>query len=683
MPDSGSDLHLFRSGVIMKKEKKAQELLRTYMRWPLIPAGASVVAAFCVTCADRKAGLIAAAFALFITAFCAHLYLAGRKNIVKALVGWSVAADELQKRLSDDLDVPYAFVDRQGIIAWQNKAMKTLVREKKKNPKRFQDLFPQITLDEMNRIGEMEDFHAELDGLKFRVRITRTGEATDRIFAAYLYDETELRTLQEENASMRLVAGLVYLDNYEEAMESMDEVRRSLLAAMIDRKIVRYFDGMDAIIRKLEKDKYFFVVERKHLKTLEENHFDLLEQVKTISIGNEMRVTISVGIGDGGETYVQCAEFARQAMELALGRGGDQAVIKNNESIQYYGGKSNSKEKTTRVKARVKAHAFRELIETKDRLFIMGHRLLDIDALGAAIGIWRIAVSMNKKAHIVVSSTNSSVAPMMNRFRGGEYPEDLFISEDQALEMLDDTAVVVVVDTNRPSIVEAPKLLEAAKTVVVLDHHRQSSDSIKNAQLSYVETFASSACEMVSEIVQYISDNVRIRAAEADAMYAGIVIDTHNFQNQAGVRTFEAAAFLRRNGADVTRVRKLFREKIEDYRAKAEAIHSAEIYRQYFAISQCPAEGLDSPTIVGAQTANDLLDIVGIKASIVLTEYDGKIFLSARSIDEVNVQVMMEKLGGGGHRTIAGAQLTGVTAEEAKQRVREVLDEMIEKGEIA
>ena len=270
----------------------------------------------------------------------------------------------------------------------------------------------------------------------------------------------------------------------------------------------------------------------------------------------------------------------------------------------------------------------------------------------------------------------------MKRFTGGEYPEDMFISEEKALELLDEGSVLVVVDTNRPSIVEAPKLLEAAKTVVVLDHHRQSQDYIKNAQLSYVETSASSACEMVSEIVQYISDNVKLRAAEADAMYAGIVIDTHNFMNQSGVRTFEAAAFLRRNGADVTRVRKLFREKLEDYRAKAEAIHNAEIYREHFAISICPSEGLESPTVIGAQAANDLLDIVGIKASIVLTEYEEKVYVSARSIDEVNVQVMLEKLGGGGHRTIAGAQLPGVTAEDAAAKIRAVIDEMLEKGEI-
>ena len=503
-----------------------------------------------------------------------------------------------------------------------------------------------------------------------------------RIFAVYLYDETVLIELKEDSDKRRLVAGLLYLDNYEEAMESVDEVRRSLLTAMIDRKIVRYFDGMQAIIKKLEKDKYLFVLEREHLHTLESSQFDILEQVKTVNIGNEMRVTLSIGIGDGGEHYSECYEFARQAIEMALGRGGDQAVVKNHGKLLYFGGNSNSKEKTTRVKARVKAHAFRELIENKDRLFIMGHKMMDIDSLGSAVGIWRIAQTMGKRAHILASTVTASIKPLMERFTGGEYPDDMFIGEEKALEMLDETSVVVVVDTNRPSIVEAPRLLEAAKTVVVLDHHRQSQDSIRNAQLSYVETYASSACEMVAEIVQYISDDVKLRAAEADAMYAGIVIDTHNFMNQTGVRTFEAAAFLRRNGADVTRVRKLFREKLDDYRAKAEAIHNAEVYRGHYAISCCNSEGLESPTVIGAQAANDLLDIVGIKASIVITEYDGTIYISARSIDEVNVQVMMEKLGGGGHRTIAGAQLTKVSVEEAKEKVKQVLDEMLEKGEI-
>ena len=667
----------------MKEEKKTQKLLKSYLRWPLVPAVLFILAACCAFFFYHRAGIAVTVFAAVAAVFCLRLYISARKNVMKAVVSFAVATDELQKRLSDDMDVPYAFVDRSGEILWQNRAMKSLLKDQKKNLKNVEELFPELSLAELMKIGESEDYHLSMGGLRYRVRFTRTGEATDRIFAMYLYDETELITLRDQISSDRLVAGLIYLDNYEEAMESVEEVRRSLLTAMIDRKIVRYFDGMRAIIRKLEKDKYFIVLQKKHLQTLEERQFDILEQVKMVNIGNEMRVTLSIGIGDGGDDYAECAELARQAMDMALGRGGDQAVVKKPDSVQYYGGKSNSKEKTTRVKARVKAHAFRELIENKDRLFIMGHKRMDIDCLGAAIGIWRIAVTLDKKAHIVVSDQVAAVKPMLKRFQGGEYPPDLFISEDTALELLDENSVLVVVDTNNPMIVESPNLLEAAKTIVVLDHHRQSERSIRNAALSYVETYASSASEMVAEIVQYISDDVKIRVAEADAMYAGIVIDTHDFKNQTGVRTFEAAAFLRRNGVDVTRVRKMFREKIEDYRAKAEAVHNAVIYRDHYAMSTCPSEGLESPTIIGAQASNDLLDIVGVKASIVLTEFAGKIYVSARSIDEVNVQVMMEKLGGGGHRTMAGAQLVGVTTEEAAERVKEVIDDMIGKGEIA
>lgn len=668
----------------MKKEdRKAKELLRTYLRWPLVTALLALAAAAVSLYGGRQTEIAAALLSVLTALLCLHLYLVQRKNIEKAMVNYGVSMNELQKRLSEDLDVPYAFVDQAGNFAWQNRAMKALLKEQHCASKNVSDLFPELSLSDLAKIGESADYHFSLGSLEFRVRFTRTGEAEDRIFAVFLYDETELKRLQEEADRRRLTAGLVYIDNYEEAMESVDEVRRSLLMAMIDRKIVRYFDSMDAIAKKIEKDKYLFVVERQHLEAMQQSQFDILEQVKTVNIGNEMRITLSIGIGDNGATYAECYDFARQAIDLALSRGGDQAVVKDHENVSYYGGKSNSAEKSTRVKARVKAQAFRELIENRDQLFIMGHKIADIDSVGAAVGIWRIAQAMHKKAHIVISSANATVKPVLDLFHGGEYPEDMFLSEEQALQVFDDSSVVVVVDTNRPAIVEAPKLLEAARTIVVLDHHRQSQDSIRGAALSYIETYASSACELVSEIVQYIPDGVKLRAAEADAMYAGIVIDTHNFMNQTGVRTFEAAAFLRRNGADVTRVRKMFREKIEDYRAKAEAVHNAEIYRGAFAISECPSEGLESPTIVGAQAANDLLDIVGIKASIVITQYNGKLYLSARSIDDVNVQVMMEKLGGGGHRTVSGAQLTGVTPEEAKSQVKAVLDEMIEKGEIA
>lgn len=666
----------------MKEERKAQEKLRNYLRWPIFPAVLSILMAVLICVANWETGLLVFLLALICGGICLRLYAVSGAEINRAMIGFSAATDSMQARLAENLDLCYALLDRSGAFSYQNTAMTALLAAQHKNPRRLDELFPELNPEELAKITESADYHLSLGELRLRVRLVREKLGNDKVFALYFYDETALLKLREEEESRRLTAGLLYLDNYEEAMESVDDVRRPLLTAMIDRKIVRYFDGMQAIMKKLEKDKYFFVIERRYLMELYETQFDILEQVKTVNIGNEMRITLSIGIGDGGATYAQCYDFARQAIDMALGRGGDQAVVKDGENIHYFGGKTNSKEKTTRVKARVKAHAFRELIENKDRLLIMGHKLMDIDSLGAAVGIWRIAATMGKEAHIVSSAVNNAIRPMLARFQNGDYPEDMFIPEEKALQLLDEGTVLVVVDTNRPSMVEGPRLLDAAKTIVVLDHHRQSQDSIRNAQLSYVETYASSACEMVAEVVQYISDEVKIRAVEADAMYAGIVIDTHNFQNQTGVRTFEAAAFLRRNGADVTRVRKLFREKLDDYRAKSEAIHNAEIYREHFALSFCDSEGLESPTVVGAQAANDLLDVIGVKASIVATTFREKVFLSARAIDEVNVQVMMEKLGGGGHRTIAGAQLANMTKEEAMNQVKQVIDEMLLKGEI-
>ena len=550
--------------------------------------------------------------------------------------------------------------------------------------------------------GQMVSIHSAFGERRFRVDLKevdlelfagsgeeeqiKSGLAAESssVTAVYLIDETQTIKYKQQINDQKMVAGLIYLDNYDEALESVEEVRRSLLTALIDRKITKYIGSLEGIVKKLEKDKYFFAIKQQYMTKMQEEHFSILEDVKTVNIGNDMAVTLSIGIGMNGETYGQNYDYARASIDMALGRGGDQAVVKDADKILYYGGKAQQMEKTTRVKARVKAHALRELMENKDRLLIMGHRLADIDSFGAAVGIYRIAVSMNKRAHIVLNEVTSSVRPMMDRFvESGEYPEDMFLKGPEAAGLVDAGTMLVVVDVNRPSITDEPSLLRLVKTIVVLDHHRTSSEIIDNAVLSYVEPYASSACEMVAEVVQYIADGIKVRPPEADAMYAGIVIDTQNFTNQTGVRTFEAAAFLRRSGADITRVRKLFREDMKDYQAKAEAVRAAEVYMDAFAISTCPAEGIESPTIVGAQAANELLEIRGIKASIVLTDYNGTVYFSARSIDEVNVQVMMEKLGGGGHRTIAGAQMKDVTVEEAKTRLKEVIQEMMSEGQVS
>ena len=501
--------------------------------------------------------------------------------------------------------------------------------------------------------------------------------------ALYLFDETELYKYRAEIEEQKQVAALVYIDNYEEALDSIEDVKRSLLVALIDRKVNQYFAKMDGLVRKIEKDKYFVVFKHKYLEDMKENKFRLLEEVKGIKVGNEMAVTLSIGIGVNRDCYTENYEYARAAIDLALGRGGDQVVLKEGNEILYYGGKAKQVESKTRVKARVKAQALEEIIESSENVLIMGHSISDVDSFGAGVGIYCAATLLGKKAQIVINDPTSSIRPLMEYFTVEEgYAEDMFVNSEEAIEMVSKSTVVVVVDTNRPSYTECPELLNMTESIVVFDHHRQTSEVIENPILSYIEPYASSACEMVAEVLQYVKDGVKLNSVEADCIYAGILIDTNNFMTKTGVRTFEAAAFLKRSGAEVTRVRKKLRNDMACYKARAEAVRHAEVYRGAFAIAVCPSENVESPTIVGAQAANELLNIIGIKASFVLTEYNRKIYISSRSIDEINVQIIMERLGGGGHLNVAGAQLTNCTIVQAKHRLQGIIDEMLKEGDI-
>jgi c-di-AMP phosphodiesterase-like protein len=680
----------------MKENIVVKGQLKGYLSWPIVLSVFLVCGNIALFLVSRVGALVMIPFTVCYIGTAVWIYVYSHKRILGGLVEFSSEYAWIQKQLLTDMVIPYALADEDGRLLWMNRSFQEAIQTEKGNRKSLLSIFPNLTRNDLVPDDGMVLVHTSYGDKKFRLDIqpiyVSSSEEEEKealvsrqkLLAIYLFDETEMLRCLQEITDEKMVAGLIYLDNYDEALESVEEVRRSLLTALIDRKINKYISAMDGVVKTLEKDKYFFIIKQKYVQQLQEERFSILEDVKTVNIGNEMAVTLSIGIGMNGDTYAQNYDYARVAIDMALGRGGDQAVLKDGSRIQYYGGKSQQLEKATRVKARVKAHAMRELMETKDRLLIMGHRIGDIDCFGSSIGIFRIATALNKKAHIVINEVTTSVKPMMDRFVDNpEYPDDMFLSGVQAAELVDANTMLVVVDVNRPSITDAPELLKMVKTIVVLDHHRQSSEIISNAVLSYVEPYASSACEMVAEVLQYIADGIKIKSAEADAMYAGIVIDTNNFTNQTGVRTFEAAAYLRRCGADVTRVRKLFRDNMVDYRAKAETIASAEVYRDAFSIGECPAEGLESPTVVGAQAANELLEIKGIKASVVLTELHGVIYVSARSIDEVNVQVMMEQLGGGGHRTIAGAQLKEMTVEEAKRRVKAVIDQMLEKGDIS
>ncbi len=683
----------------MKNKRKLSGPIKAYLRWPLFLTALLVAMNLCIYVIDRKASIVMACFVLLYFVIAVSLYFVKRPSIMGDMVRFATNYGQVQSKLLKELSIPYAVLDNTGKMLWANDEFCDIIGVERRARHSITSIFPEITGDILPASELDVQVHLQYKESNFcvvlrKVNVPDFEDDNDYIqddqsgdssylIAIYLHDETEIISLQKENRDQRQIVGLLYIDNYEEALESIDEVRRSLLTALVDRKINKYMQSIDAVIKKLEKDKYIFVFQNKYLQQLQNNRFSILEEVRSVNIGNEMNVTISMGLGVNADSYSRGYEFARAAIDLALGRGGDQAVVKEGEKIYYYGGKSISVEKNTRVKARVKAHALKEFIEAKDKIVIMGHSIGDVDSFGAAIGIYRIAKTLGKKAHIVINEVTSSIRPILTRFMNNpDYEEDMVLNSAQAIEIVDMNTLLVVVDVNRPNYTECPELLNLTKTIIVLDHHRQTGEAVENAVLSYIEPYASSSCEMVAEILQYIGEGLKLRQVEADAMYSGIMIDTNNFLTKTGVRTFEAAAYLRRSGADVTRIRKSFRTDVPEYMAKANAITSTEFLMNKFAFAECLAEGLDSPTVLGAQVANELLSINNIIASFVFTPLNGKIYISARSIDELNVQVVMEKLGGGGHMSVAGAQLSDCTVKDAMNKVKEVLLKMTQEGDI-
>ena len=681
----------------MAKNIKFKGKLWLHFNWPFIIGLVFVAGNISVYFYDAKCGMAVSAFlVVFLLATLAMSVWSG-KYIVNEIVNFATQYSTVQKQLLNEFQIPYALLDGTGKVLWMNEKFEELTGVDKKYHKSITGIFPALTKEAIYRAEEISDIRFEHEDKLLRASFTHipfqnfTGEkaivdlsdSSEFITALYIFDDTKLYRYKIENREQKQVAALVYIDNYDEALESMEDVNRSLLTALVDRKVNQYFTNIDALVRKIEKDKYFVVFKYKYLQQLEEDKFSILEDVKTVKVGNEIAVTLSIGVGIRGNNYNENYEYARASIDLALARGGDQAVVKNRDEIHYYGGKTQQVDRNTRVKARVKAQALREIMQDRDNVLIMGHNLSDVDSIGAGIGIYCAAKVLGKKAQIVVNEVTSSVRPMIDCFTEEKgYPADMFIDSETALEMVGKNSLVMVVDTNKPSYTECSALLDKTEYICVFDHHRQGSEVIENPLLSYIEPYASSACEMVAEVLQYFQEGMKIEACEADCIYAGILIDTNNFMTKTGVRTFEAAAYLRRSGAEVTRVRKMLRNDMDAYKARAEGVRRADVYRNSFAISVCPAENIESPTIVGAQVANELLNIVGIKASFVLTEYNGRIYVSSRSIDEINVQIIMERLGGGGHLNVAGAQLTNCTVAEAKQRICDTLDEMIKEGEI-
>ena len=682
----------------MKNDKLTGQL-KKYLHWPVIYT--CVWAAFILLLfplAGIKAGFVGLGFFAVQLVMSLFLLQKSEPQLLGAMIGFADRYGKVQEKLLKDFRIPYALLDDQGNFLWMNEEFIRISGRDRSYHRHISTIFENVQQTDLPLDDEQAEYTVSSEDRTYHMILQRVEtsellqtddapldpeEDTDSVIAVTLFDETELVDMRREREADQMVVGYLSLDNYDEVLEGVEDVRKSLLVALVERKINKYFSSVDAVVKKLNHDRYFFFMRKKSLDELEENKFALLDEVKTVSIGNEMAMTISAGIGLGSDSFLGDSDAAHVAMDLALGRGGDQVVVKDGYRTRFYGGKTESPEKMTRVKARVKAQALKEILTGKNRVVIMGHKISDIDSIGAAIGLYRAAQTIGKPASIVADDIAESVRPVIEGFKEkkGADPE-MFVDRRRAKELTNADTVLIIVDTNRANYTACKELLRLTTSIVVFDHHRQGVDRIDNAVLSYIEPYASSACEMVAEVLQYFDDTLKLRSNEADAMYAGIVVDTNGFITRTGVRTFEAAAYLRQNGADVTRVRKLFRDEPGDLIARAKAIAGAELFLNEYAISVCPGEGTSQPTIVAAQAANELLNVKNVKASFVLVSYNEQVYISARAIDEVNVQLIMERLGGGGHLNIAGAQLQEYTMEESVQLLKNTIIEMRQEGDL-
>ena len=491
---------------------------------------------------------------------------------------------------------------------------------------------------------------------------------TEYTIILYFLDETENQKLQKEYKDSKSCVSILMVDNYEETMLQLESEERPQVIAQIDKCIYEWTNQTNGILIKSDRDRYIYLFEQRYLENVKEDKFSILDKIKEITTKENVQFTLSIAVSNEGTTDKEKYKSAQAAMDIVLGRGGDQAVIRENEIYKFFGGRAQEVEKRTKVKARIVAHALENLIKDASKVMIMGHTNPDIDSMGSSMGIYRLARSLNKNAYIIDSNNTNTLQNFKKSLAKEEEYEDILISKEVAIENIDKETLLVIVDTHKSTYVEAPELLEETEKIVVIDHHRRSADFIENATLTFQEVYASSAAELVTELIQYAETKVELTTMEAESLYAGIMMDTKNFTFKTGVRTFEAAAYLRRCGVDIIRVKKWFQSDLASFNKIADIVKKAEIVNDTIAIAVYTKKEKDA-SLICAKAADELLTISDITASFVLGNLGDKICISGRSIGDINVQIILEKLGGGGHITLAGAQVEGMTMEETKQEL--------------
>ena len=495
----------------------------------------------------------------------------------------------------------------------------------------------------------------------------------------YFLDETENIKLQKEYKDSKACVGIIMIDNYEETIQQVEIDERPQLTAEIEKAIYEWANEYDGIIIKSDRDRFVYLFEQRHLDKIKESKFNILDTIKDINISKRIQLTLSIAISNEGETGKEKYQSAVNTMDVVLGRGGDQAAIRENGKYHFFGGRVEEVERRTKVKARIVAHALEELIKENDQVLIMGHTNPDIDALGSAIGMYRLATNLGKEAYIVANTNTMALGLVKQSLDEEKQFEGAIINKEIAEEKITDKTLLIIVDTHKSSYVEDPSLLDKTNQIAIIDHHRRSPDFIQKSILTFHEVYASSAAELVTELLQYTSTPIELSKIEAETLYAGIMMDTKNFTFKTGVRTFEAAAYLRKCGVDIIQVKKWFQSDLETYNKITEIIKSTEIINDTIGIATYNKEDKDA-NVICAKSADELLTIGNITASFVLGNVGNEVTISGRSIGDINVQVILEKMGGGGHITLAGAQIEGMTIEEVKEELKQRINEYFEEN---
>ena len=584
---------------------------------------------------------------------------------------------------------PLIIIEANGNIIWRSEKFNNEFKDLNKDNLELMALLSNIKQIAVSKKNSMEKkqkgkIEIEFDINRRTYKIlgtyikTNKDENNDYTFILYFIDQTEIKKLQEKEEETEINIGMISIDNYDEINQRLSGEIKSQVIAKIEQCIYEWALSYSALVVKVERDKFYVVIDNKNLENAKKDKINILQQIKELPILDGIQATLSISFSKDGETLDEKYRSAQAVQEIALGRGGDQAIIKQNQKYEFFGGRTEEVEKRTKVKARTVASALVKLIEESDRVLIMGHTNSDMDAIGSALGIYRLTKTLNKEANIIVDSKAVGILSFLETIENDKEYIGCVINGETALEKMTDNTLLVIVDTNKVNYVESVKVLENASKIVEIDHHRKSTDYIKDTVLSFHEVYASSASELVTEIIQYSPIKIKLTPIEIEALYAGIMLDTKEFTFKTGVRTFEAAAYLRKCGVDIIKVKKWFQDDLKTYQTISNIISKAEIVKESIAISTYDEDELNT-TIVIAKAADELLTISGISASFVLGKTDDIIYISGRSIGDINVQLILEKLGGGGHITLAGAQLSDITMEEALEKLKHAIDEyMIE-----